>query len=232
MTSTKYIMSEGLAFNEKKDMEKLRRYAGQGWHVKRWAFMGYILEKGTPKNVMYTIDHRKLEDDKEEYLDLLAASGWEYIGSSGDAHLFCANADTQPIYSDDETKVEKYDALAKPVHSATIPVLAMTALSWLLTANFDSSILTFISLFLTIIAVPLLWTMLSAYSLKWDIEGKNGRVIAVKLLPLVVIAGAIAVLIATENNVFIVLAASIFGAATLPFAFIIAISLFYKLKKA
>ncbi|MFD1852244.1 hypothetical protein [Oceanobacillus bengalensis] len=46
MRQTQYIMSGGLAFSEDKDMEKLRRYSLDGWHVSDFKFMGYTLEKG------------------------------------------------------------------------------------------------------------------------------------------------------------------------------------------
>ena len=46
MGKTKYMMSNGLAFEEAKDMQKLRKKSLQGWNLKRFRFAGYELERG------------------------------------------------------------------------------------------------------------------------------------------------------------------------------------------
>lgn len=40
MFNTKYIMSKGLSFAEYEEMEMLAEYAGKGWKLGRFAFMG------------------------------------------------------------------------------------------------------------------------------------------------------------------------------------------------
>ena len=77
MRQTKYITSGGLAFAEDKDMEKLRSYSLDGWHVCNFKFMGYTLEKGESAEYIYSIDYRSLkENEKEEYLDIFLSAGW------------------------------------------------------------------------------------------------------------------------------------------------------------
>ncbi|WP_267864947.1 hypothetical protein [Bacillus cereus] len=44
MEKTKYIPSNGIAFSEKQDLKKLRKYAVKGLIVKRFKIMGYELE--------------------------------------------------------------------------------------------------------------------------------------------------------------------------------------------
>ena len=45
MSRTKYLMSGGLAFSEQKDMEKLSKLSSEGWHVRKFSFLGYTLEQ-------------------------------------------------------------------------------------------------------------------------------------------------------------------------------------------
>ena len=56
MTKTKYVVSGGIAFSEKKDLEVLKKFAAKGWIVKRYKRMGYELEKQSPELVDYSID--------------------------------------------------------------------------------------------------------------------------------------------------------------------------------
>ncbi|MDN4492491.1 DUF2812 domain-containing protein [Ureibacillus aquaedulcis] len=58
MRRTNYMMSGGLAFGEKRDLEKLKLKAKQGWHLKNLAFAGYRLEKSTQEDLQYSIDYR------------------------------------------------------------------------------------------------------------------------------------------------------------------------------
>ena len=46
MSRTKYMMSGGLAFSEQKDLEKLSKLSSEGWHVRKFSFLGYTLEQG------------------------------------------------------------------------------------------------------------------------------------------------------------------------------------------
>lgn len=235
VTKTKYIMSGGLAFAEQKDMEKLKRFAAKGWHVKDFAFMGYVLEQGEPKDVIYTIDHCKLGADNEEYFDLFTATNWEYIASSGDTHLFCGSPNAKPIYSDRETAVEKYKTLAKPLHVATLPTTMLTLLSWLITANTTNTLHTIffvVSILITLLAIPLVWTTIAAYRLKWATEGKNGYIAVTKLIPITVLIAAIVILFKTDQNIFIVSASTLIGAIVFPALLSAGLSIYYKVKKA
>src|SRR5699024_12355356 len=89
------ISSGGLAFTEQKDMEKLRRYSLKGWHVKKFKFMGYSLEKGESADYIYSIDYRSLKkDEDDDYYDFFTSAGWTHVTSESDIHLFRAHACT------------------------------------------------------------------------------------------------------------------------------------------
>jgi len=118
MGKTKYMPSNGLAFSEQKDMEKLAKKAKQGWMLKKFAFMGYRLEKSEPEDIQYSIDYRSLEKgEKEEYFELFQMAGWSHVCSNYDIHIFKAATGTQPIYSDPDSTVDKVSRLAKPIYS-------------------------------------------------------------------------------------------------------------------
>ncbi|TCI36415.1 DUF2812 domain-containing protein [Exiguobacterium sp. SH4S7] len=103
----KYMASWGLAFAEEREMEKLGRMAARGWHLEKFAPLGYTLVEGEPVDVQYSLDYRKRPD--EDYFELFRASGWEHVTSSGDEiHVFKGSPDARPIYSDRETTHEKY----------------------------------------------------------------------------------------------------------------------------
>ena len=234
MTKTKYIMSEGLAFAEQKDMEKLRRYAHKGWHVKSFAFMGYTLEQGAPTDVIYNVDYRVLDDDGNEYYDLFAAAGWTHVASNGNTHLFCASPHTKPIYSDRETTIEKYKNLAEPLHVVAIPLSAITLLAWVgatITTSTLQTILYIVSLIFTLLALPIVWTTIAAYRQQWRTQGKDSYVTISRLVPIVVLTSAIVALFVAEYNVVLIIAAAIIGAIVFPALLSMGLSVYYKVKR-
>ncbi|SEN05676.1 Protein of unknown function [Mesobacillus persicus] len=133
MKKTKYMMSGGLAFSEQKDMEKLHKKSLKGWHVKSFKFMGYELEYGEKEDVIYNIDYRVLEEDeKEEYMEFFSSAGWTHVCSEANMHLFKAPSNTTPIYSDKDSKVEKYQRLGKLINGAAGVLLVASIAFFLL----------------------------------------------------------------------------------------------------
>ena len=141
MKRTKYMMSKGLAFAEKGDLEKLSKKAKQGWHLKNFALAGYRLEKSEPEEIEYSIDYRLLkEDEKEEYLELFSLAGWEYVCSSHDMHMFKSSPGTNPIYSDKESAVDKIERLSRPVFSIGKCIFPLTVLFIIMMSIFNGPI--------------------------------------------------------------------------------------------
>ena len=58
----KYMSSWGLAFAEEQEMKKLDRMAARGWHLEKFAPLGYTLVEGEPMDVRYSLDYRKQPD--------------------------------------------------------------------------------------------------------------------------------------------------------------------------
>lgn len=177
MRKTKYITSGGLAFSEDKDMEKLRRFSLKGWHVSGFKFMGYTLEKGECSDYIYSVDYRSLkEDEEEEYFDFFSSSGWSHIASEGSIHLFRAQPNTKPIYSDRDTSVVKYENLARSIIYFAIPFILITVLAWvgaMISSGSLQSIMYVIAVIFTVIAIPTAMTVIATYNNKWKVKGKK-----------------------------------------------------------
>ncbi|CAH0346575.1 DUF2812 domain-containing protein [Bacillus sp. CECT 9360] len=140
MLKTKYIMSDGLAFSEEKDMQRLSRYAKKGWILEGFAGLGFKLRKEEPKYLDYSLDYLKEAD--EEYFQYFEAAGWSHVCSSGnEIHVFCAPIGTKPIYSDKETIIEKYQRQKKQMGKYALPFLISWVVFFVLSVLSQNSIL-------------------------------------------------------------------------------------------
>lgn len=234
MKKTKYIMSEGLAFAEEKDMEKLRKYSLKGWHVKSLKLMGYMLEKGESQDFIYSIDYRHLDvEEGDEYFDYFASAGWTHIASEGYIHLFRALPGTKPIYSDQDTSLEKYHYLYSSSNRFALPLLFVTCLSWA-GAWWSEGVLQMIlfiaALLLTMFAVPAVWTAIAAYSNEWKVKGNRNMARLIKVGPAVLVISAVVafMLIYIPNAIRILIVMAIAGMIT-PVVISSVLSLYYKI---
>ncbi|MEG0440473.1 MAG: DUF2812 domain-containing protein [Solibacillus sp.] len=135
MTKTKYFTSGGIAFSEKGDLTRLKKFASKGWNVKGYKGMGYELEKGEPEEVDFSIDiHHLAEGDEDEYFAMFEYAGWEHVCTNNhtNTHLFKAPVGTEPIYSDKETKVEKLLRLQNSIMPAVWITVGFTIITYVL----------------------------------------------------------------------------------------------------
>ncbi|PAV31491.1 hypothetical protein CIL05_02215 [Virgibacillus profundi] len=235
MRQTKYITSGGLAFSEKKDMEKLRSYSFKGWHVSKFTFMGYTLEKGVSSDYIYSLDYRWLnDDDEEEYFEFFSSAGWSHVTSEGNIHLFRAHPGTKPIYTDRETTVEKYENSTVGMLKFAIPLVLITALVWvvaMIVSGTLKSILLVAAVILSAIVVPTVWTVITAYSNKWKVEGRRGLGNLGKTIPFLFLLIAVIILlfgVGTGATVDI-LTSMMIGGIALPTAIWLIMSLYHKI---
>ncbi|WP_342514120.1 DUF2812 domain-containing protein [Sporosarcina sp. FSL K6-1522] len=171
MAKTKYMMSKGLAFEEAKDMQKLRKKSLAGWHLKRWRFMGYGLEQGEKEDVIYSIDYRDLTPGEEaEYFELFAVSGWEHVCSDYGTHIFKAKPGTKPIYSDPESSIDKLTRQGKSVFLATricLPITVILGLITQFTSGGVQTVLSWVFIASLFITIPAIMTSLAVLYHKW-----------------------------------------------------------------
>ena len=236
MRRTKYITSGGLAFSEDKDMEKLRSCSLKGWHVSNFKFMGYTLEKGESLDYIYSVDYRSLEEEEEEeYFDFFSSSGWSHIASEGHIHLFRAHPGTKPIYSDRDTMVEKHENSIASLKNFALPFVLITVLVWMgamLSSGTLKPLLLLIAVILSVIAIPTAWTVITTYSNKWEVEGRNGLVSLVKTIPYqILLLLTVAIILFGINGTGTtvkILFSMIIGAIALPTAIWLIMSLYHK----
>jgi len=162
MTERKRMMSNGLAFAEEKDMKQLRKKASQGWLLKRFRGLGYEFEKGTPEDVVFTIDYQDVRgNEKEEYIEMFEMAGWTYVCSSQEMHIFKAKHGTKPIYSDAETEKGKYvrlQAVCKMPALISVMFTIITFIIFMLTEETVSTIFSYVFSFSFIVTLPLVFT--------------------------------------------------------------------------
>lgn len=234
MKETKYLMSGGLAFTEKKDMEKLHQWSLKGWHVSSFAFMGYTLEKGENEEYIYSVDYHTLkEEDQDEYLDFFAASGWSRVASQGNVHLFRAKANTKPIYSDKDTTSEKYQHSATGLSLFAWPLLLITLLSWTSVGIISETFQPYargLSVFLTILAIPALFTWIATYYQLLKLKEKKVLANCLLLVPFLLVVIAVGLLIITDNTSWRTFASMIIGAIAFPSLIWFVMYLYHRMK--
>ncbi|MFA8438195.1 DUF2812 domain-containing protein [Pueribacillus sp. YX66] len=236
MSQTKYITSGGLAFSENKDMEKLRKYSLKGWHVRDFKFMGYTLEKGVSSDYVYSVDYRSLKaEEEEEYFDFFSSAGWSHVASEADIHLFRANPGTKPIYTDHDTRIEKYKSSIDSIRKFAVPFVLMTILAWIgtmLSSGSLESVLLVVAVILSVIALPMTWTVVATYHNKWKVEGREKLVNFMKLIPaLLLIISVIILLVFNESGTIINLLLYMIIGGTLPIAIWAIMSLYHKFRE-
>jgi hypothetical protein len=72
----------------------------------------YTFRKGDPGNYAYRLDYRHFgKRDRQEYLELFADAGWEYLGEMVGWHYFRKEVkpgEVNEIFTDTESKIAKY----------------------------------------------------------------------------------------------------------------------------
>ncbi|MFK3986828.1 DUF2812 domain-containing protein [Exiguobacterium mexicanum] len=154
----KYMSSWGLAFAEEREMKKLGEMAARGWHLEKFAPLGYTLVEGEPMDVRYSLDYRQRPD--EDYFELFAASGWEHVTSTGDEiHVFKGRPDAIPLYTDQTTTHDKYAQVERQMGKAALVFLVISiGLMLLLQLNWSGTAEAIIWIVQTLVVIGLVFT--------------------------------------------------------------------------
>jgi hypothetical protein len=103
------------AWQDHKEEEWLRNMAQQGWHLKTLTLPAfYTFTRGEPRNDVYRLDFITSKEDFGAYLQLFQDMGWEHVGTMSGWQYFrknCPSDATSEIYTDAESKIEKYRRL-------------------------------------------------------------------------------------------------------------------------
>lgn len=162
MAKKRYMSSNGLAFSEQKDLDTLRNMAAKGWLLKRFAFLGYQLEQGTPEDVIFSIDYRDLtEEDSAEYFEIFETAGWSHVCSESGMHLFKATPGTKPIYSDKESSVDKVSRQGKYIVRLLVFCILFMAITYMFSqvaTGVTQDIFLFLFIVSIVITLPMVMT--------------------------------------------------------------------------
>lgn len=114
MKNTKKVLCNGLAFSDKEDMEKLNRFAKEGWIFKEMKGLYYILNKGEPQDLIFDYDIAAVsKEELDDYNQIFINAGWTPLKNNYDYHFFSAKTGTPTIHTDKNLLDQKYKPIAK-----------------------------------------------------------------------------------------------------------------------
>ena len=118
----RYEPSQGVAFDEASDMQRLSTLAAEGWRLIGIDGLRYVLEPAPPEQLIFALDY--MYEPDEEYVALCRDSGWERVVTmDGLIHVFKAAPGTPPMFSTTESqqKVQRvHRRLLVPVIVSTV----------------------------------------------------------------------------------------------------------------
>lgn len=106
-------------FNHHKEEIYLRKMHQSGWKfvkMNKWGL--HYFEKCQPEDVIYQLDYDEIRfPNKEEYIQMFADCGWEYIQGYAGYSYFCKAAATmngqEEIFSDDSSRLAMMERVYK-----------------------------------------------------------------------------------------------------------------------
>jgi len=117
MWKYKYRIGEGLAFSDRKEASVFEKMAARGYALEKVSAWGYNrFKRSQPEECAYSIDFANITADDEgfqEYVEIFAMGGWEYVTRLCDVHYFKAPKGTKTIYTDGSSMAEKYKQMQK-----------------------------------------------------------------------------------------------------------------------
>ncbi len=125
---TKKVFRFFTIFNHEKEERFLRRMHQSGWKFVRSTPVGiYHFEKCEPGDVVYQLDYNEEKAaSKEEYIQMFADCGWEYVHGLAGYNYFRKSAAAmkgeEKIYCDDSSRLAMMDRIFK---GRLIPLLVI-----------------------------------------------------------------------------------------------------------
>lgn len=136
MRKTKYAWRRDLSIYEEQEMERLSKFANEGWMLEAVGYYFYKFKKTAPNNIKFNLDYRDKPD--EEYFDIFQSSDWIYVCSIANwIHFFYASNQTEPIYSDKDTLIEKYETQKNAVARGVIVSVVLSMIYLFLFLQID-----------------------------------------------------------------------------------------------
>jgi hypothetical protein len=124
----RYEPSQGVAFDEASDMQRLSTLAAEGWRLIGFKGLRYVLEPAPPEQLIFALDY--MYEPDEEYIALCRASGWERVVTmDGLIHVFRAAPGTPTMFSTTESQ-QKLQRVHRRLLVPVIVSTVVTVLVW------------------------------------------------------------------------------------------------------
>lgn len=103
------------AWEDDREEDWLREMSNQGNHLKSVGYPGfYTFEEGEKKDYVYRLDYTSHVSRNDDYYNLFRDAGWFFMGEMNSWQYFrkeASNTKSNEIYTDSESKIEKYKRL-------------------------------------------------------------------------------------------------------------------------
>ncbi len=124
----RYEPSQGAAFGEASDMQRLSTLAAEGWRLIGIDGLRYVLEPAPPEQLIFALDY--MYEPDEAYIALCRASGWERVVTmDGLIHVFTAAPGTPLMFSTTESQ-QKVQRVQRRLLVPVIVSTMVTVLVW------------------------------------------------------------------------------------------------------
>jgi len=135
----KYRREFGLALSEAQNIKRCEKFASKGYKLVSVNSFGFHkFERSQPEEVSFVVNYtnKPLKNEElAEYIQIFENSDWSYVCShDGTCHYFKAEKGSTPIYTDDATKLHKFEVLHKDFVKYTIIGITIMALDFALPA--------------------------------------------------------------------------------------------------
>jgi hypothetical protein len=126
--NVRYEPSQGVAYDEASDMQRLSTLAAEGWRLIGFKGLSYVLVPAPPEQLIFALDY--MYEPDEEYFALCRASGWQHIVTmDGLIHIFKAAPGTPSMFSTAESQ-QKYQRVHRRLLVPGIVGTVLTVLVW------------------------------------------------------------------------------------------------------
>ena len=126
--NVRYEPSQGVAYDEASDMQRLSTLAAEGWRLIGFKGLSYVLVPAPPDQLIFALDY--MYEPAEEYFALCRASGWEHIVTmDGLIHVFKAAPGTPSMFSTAES-MQQYQRVHRGLLVPVLVVTVVTMIVW------------------------------------------------------------------------------------------------------
>lgn len=173
MAETKRMVNMGWAFREERMLEKFSQFAGEGWVFKKQQkkILFFEFEKGAPEYVDFAMTYPIGLEDRDEYIQIFAGSGWTLVSDCCGYLIFKAPKGAVPIFTEKSHLVDLWkNEMRKWSLYFVVSLLWMIAFGFFLNVAVSSKVLEFIFLIgfiLTVMLTFIFGMTTMGFAVKW-----------------------------------------------------------------